>query len=125
MIKSESIPKTIDAYIETFPKNVQTSLKKLRRTIKDAAPGVQETIKYGMPTFVLGKNLVFFAAYKQHIGFYPTPKPILAFKKELARYKTSKGAIQFPLDEPVPLALVEKMVRFRVKDLAQQKNSAR
>lgn len=117
MMKSTPLPKTIDAYIETFPKNVQTSLKKLRRTIKNAAPRAQETLKYGIPTFVLGKNLVFFGAYKQHIGFYPTPKPIIAFKKELAPYKTSKGAVQFPINEPVPFALVEKMVRFRVKEL--------
>lgn len=117
MLNSASQIKTIDEYIEQFPKKIQISLKKLRRTIKDAAPGVQEAIKYNMPTFVLGKNLVFFAAYEKHIGFYPTPKPIIAFKKELARYKTSKGAIQFPIDEPVPFALVKKIVRFRVKEL--------
>jgi uncharacterized protein YdhG (YjbR/CyaY superfamily) len=109
--------KTINAYIEAQPRPVQAKLKKLRALIRKAAPKATEAIKYGMPAFVLGKNLVFFAAYKGHIGFYPTPKPIVAFKKELAKYKTSKGAIQFPIDEPVPLALVEKIVKWRVKDM--------
>jgi uncharacterized protein YdhG (YjbR/CyaY superfamily) len=108
--------KTIDAYIATFPAPVQMKLKKLRRTIRDLAPKATEAMKYGMPTFVLGKNLVHFAAYKNHIGFYPTPSAIVAFKKQLATFVTSKGAIQFPVDEPIPLSLVEKIVRFRVKE---------
>jgi uncharacterized protein YdhG (YjbR/CyaY superfamily) len=109
--------KTIDAYIEQQPNSVQMKLKKLRALIKKLAPKATEAIKYGMPAFVLGKNLVYFAAFKSHIGFYPTPGPIIAFKKELAGYKTSKGAIQFPIDEPVPMALVEKIVKFRVKEI--------
>lgn len=109
--------KTIDAYIEQQPKSVQTKLKKLRTLIRKAAPKATEAIKYGMPTFVLGKNCVFFAAYKQHIGFYPTPGPINAFKKALAGYKTSKGAIQFPIDQSIPFDLVEKIVKWRVKEM--------
>lgn len=109
--------KTIDAYIEQYPKPVQAKLKKLRSIIHTLAPKATEAIKYGMPAFVLGKNLVFFAAYKSHIGFYPTPGPINTFKKELAGYKTSKGAIQFPIDEPIPVALVEKIVKCRVKEM--------
>lgn len=112
--------KTIDAYIEQQPKPVQAKLKKLRALIWKLAPKATEAMKYGMPTFVLGKNLVFFAAYNKHIGFYPTPGPIIAFKKELAGYKTSKGAIQFPIDQPVPFALVEKIVKFRVKEMVAQ-----
>ena len=109
--------KTIDAYIEQQPKSAQAKLKKLRALMKKLAPKATEAIKYGMPTFVLGKNLVFFAAYKSHIGFYPTPGPINAFKKELVDYKTSKGAIQFPIDQPVPMVLVEKIVKWRVKEM--------
>jgi len=109
--------KTIDAYIEQQPKLVQAKLKKLRALIRKLAPKATEAIKYGMPAFVLGKNLVFFAAYKNHIGFYPTPGPINFFKKELAGYETSKGAIQFPIDKPVPFGLVEKIVKFRVKEM--------
>lgn len=120
MIKNTSRLKTIDAYIASFSPKVQVTLRKLRKIIQKAAPKATEAIKYGMPTFVLGKNLVFFAAYEHHIGFYPTPKPIIAFKKELASYKTSKGAIQFPIDEPIPFTLVEKIVRFRVKELTKK-----
>lgn len=107
--------KTIDAYIKQFPDEVQDILKKMRATIHSAAPKAGEAIKYGTPTFTLNGNLVHFAAYKHHIGFYPTPRPIVAFKKELAKYKTSKGAIQFPIDKPIPFVLVKKIVSFRVK----------
>ena len=108
--------KTIDEYIGVFPKEVQGILKTVRRKIGESAPAAQEAISYGIPTFKLNGNLVHFAAFKNHIGFYPTPSAIVAFKKELSRYKTSKGAIQFPIDEPMPLPLIGRMVKFRVKE---------
>jgi uncharacterized protein YdhG (YjbR/CyaY superfamily) len=108
--------KTIDEYIQTFPENIQTILEKMRQTIRKAAPEAVETISYRMPAFKLNGILVYFAAAKNHIGFYPTASPIEVFKKELSPYKTSKGAIQFPLNMPVPWDLVEKIVKFRVKE---------
>ena len=114
-------PKTIDEYITTSPKSVHSSLKKIREIVHTAAPKAEETIKYRMPTFVLnGKNLVHFAVMKNHLGFYPTPGPIIAFKKPLAKLVTSKGAIQFPLDQPIPYSLIARMVKFRVKQLLQK-----
>lgn len=107
---------TIDAYIATFPVSTQALLQKMRNTITKAAPKAEETISYGMPTFKLQGNLVHFAGYKKHIGFYPAPSGIEAFADELKKYKTSKGAIQFPVDEKLPLALVTKIVKFRVKE---------
>jgi uncharacterized protein YdhG (YjbR/CyaY superfamily) len=108
---------TIDEYKKSFPKDVQGILEKMRRTIKEAAPDAVEAISYQMPTFKLnGKNLVHFAAFKSHIGFYPIPSGIEAFKKELSAYKQGKGSVQFPLDKPVPYSLVKKVVRFRVKE---------
>jgi uncharacterized protein YdhG (YjbR/CyaY superfamily) len=108
--------KTIDEYIKTFPADIQNILEKMRRTIKETAPGAVEAFSYGMPTFKLNGNLVHFAAYKRHIGFYPTPSAIEAFGAELAPYRTSRGAIQFPLDKPVPFDLIKKIVAFRVKE---------
>lgn len=105
---------TIDEYIAAFPAEVQAKLHQLRAVIKAAAPETGEKISYGMPTFTLKGNLVHFAAYKTHIGFYPTPTGIEAFKEELAVYKTSKGAVQFPIDQPLPLELVRRMVEARV-----------
>jgi uncharacterized protein YdhG (YjbR/CyaY superfamily) len=110
------IPQTIDDYIAGFPPDVQTVLEKIRRTIRKAAPDAQETIKYRMPTFTLKGNLVHFAAFKKHIGFYPVPTGIEKFKKELSVYKGAKGSVQFPLDQPMPLALIRKIVRFRVRE---------
>jgi uncharacterized protein YdhG (YjbR/CyaY superfamily) len=108
---------TIDEYIRTFPEEVQTELEKMRKTIQDAAPGATEAIRYQMPTFRLNsKNLVHFAAFKNHIGFYPVPSGIEAFKKELSIYKQGKGSVQFPLDKPVPYELVKKIVTFRVAE---------
>lgn len=106
----------IDEYISTFPKNIQDILEKMRKVIQEAAPEAEEAISYGMPTFKLNGNLVHFAAYKNHIGFYPTPSGIEAFKEEISGYKSSKGAVQFPLDKPIPYDLVEKMVIFRVQE---------
>ena len=107
---------TIDQYIAAFPKDIQKLLKEMRATIKKAAPEAEEAIKYGIPTFVQEGNLVHFAAFKNHVGFYPAPKGIEAFKKELSKYEGGKGTVQFPLDKPIPLALVSKIVKFRVLD---------
>jgi len=106
--------KNIDEYISLFPKETQALLKQMRATIKEEAPDAEEAIKYQMPTFVLKGNLVHFAAYTNHIEFYPVPTGIEKFKKELSHYKTSKGAVQFPLDKPLPLLLIRKIVKFRV-----------
>ena len=117
---------TMDAYIASFPKEVQGILEKIRQTIRKAAPGAVEAISYQIPTFKLnGNNLVHFAAWKDHIGFYATPSGNAAFKKELARYKVAKGSIQFPLDEPIPYDLVTKMVMFRVKETQVKKKAKR
>ena len=107
---------TIDEYLATVPKKVQGILQELRQAIREAAPEAREAMSWQMPTFKLNGDLVHFAAHKNHIGFYPAPSAIEAFKEELSAYKTSKGAVQFPLDEPLPFDLVKKMVRFRVKE---------
>ena len=107
---------TIDEYISGFPEDIQTLLQQIRVTIKDAAPEAEEAIKYAMPTFVLNGNLVHFAAFKNHIGFYPVPSGIEAFKKELSVYKGAKGSVQFPLDQPMPLELITQIVKFRVSE---------
>lgn len=106
----------ITEYILSFPKDTQVLLEQMRMTIQKAAPNAKESMKYGMPTFELMGNLVHFAAYKNHIGFYPAPSGIIAFKTELAGYVTSKGAIQFPIDKKLPLTLVTKITKFRVKE---------
>lgn len=108
--------KEVDDYISGFPEEIRSILTKLRKVIRKAAPNATETISYRMPTFKLNGNLVHFAAFKNHIGFYPTPSAISAFEKELSAYHTSKGAIQFPNDKPIPYELIEKIVRFRVKE---------
>ena len=105
---------SIDEYIATFPNDVQKILQELRATIKAAAPDAQEKISYQMPTFFLKGNLVHFAAYKNHIGFYPTPSGIEKFQKELSKYEGAKGSVQFPINQPLPLDLVQKIVEFRV-----------
>jgi uncharacterized protein YdhG (YjbR/CyaY superfamily) len=107
--------KTIDEYIATFPPNIQAILQQIRATIHKAAPDAEETISYQMPAFKQNGVLVYFAAFKNHIGFFPTAQGIEAFKDKLAAYKTSKGTIQFPLDRPLPLDLIAEIVRFRVK----------
>ncbi len=113
----EKKPSTIDEYIASFPDDVQGILETMRRTIKKAAPTAEETIRYQMPTFKLnGKNLVHFAAFKHHIGFYPIPSGITAFQKELSVYKQGKGSVQFPLDKPMPYDLVKRIVLFRVNE---------
>lgn len=107
-------PKDIDEYIAGFPKEIQIILMQIRDTIKKAAPGAEETIKYAMPTFTLEGNLVHFAAFKNHIGFYPVPTGNNAFKKALSFYKQGKGSVQFPLDEAMPFELITRIVRWRV-----------
>jgi uncharacterized protein YdhG (YjbR/CyaY superfamily) len=111
---------TIDEYINTFPKEIQDILEKLRQTIQKAAADATEAISYGIPTFKLHGNLVHFAAYKNHIGFYPTSGPIEAFKKELSGYKRSKGTVQFPINQSLPLGLIRTIVKYRVKENAQR-----
>jgi uncharacterized protein YdhG (YjbR/CyaY superfamily) len=108
--------KTINSYIENFPPEVQVLLEKMRATISKAAPEAEETIGYGIPTFKLNGNLVHFAGYKNHIGFYPAPSAIKAFQKELSVYEGAKGSVQFPLNKALPIALVTKIVKFRVKE---------
>ena len=108
--------KTIDEYIETFPEEVQSILEKMRQTIRRAAPEAEEAISYQIPTFKLNGNLVYFAAFKNHIGFYPTPSGIEAFKKELSPYEGAKGSVQFPIEKPIPYGLVKKITMFRMKE---------
>ena len=114
METNKSTPKTIDEYIATFPNEVQQILGELRATIRKAAPDAEETINYQIPTFTLKGNLVHFAAYKKHIGFYPTPSGIEKFKEELAIFEGAKGSVKFPIDKPLPFGLISKIVRFRV-----------
>ncbi|MDO9373661.1 MAG: DUF1801 domain-containing protein [Ferruginibacter sp.] len=116
MKKLAVIPTRIEEYIDSYPPAIQTLLKQMHKTIREAAPGAEESISYQMPAFKLHGPLVYFAAYEKHIGFYPTPSGIENFKEELADYKRSKGAVQFPLDRPLPLKLISKMVRMRVKE---------
>jgi uncharacterized protein YdhG (YjbR/CyaY superfamily) len=114
--------KTIDEYIRSFPPEVQAILEKMRKTIRKAAPEAEEEIAYNMPAFKLnGKPLVYFAGFKNHIGFYPIPSGVEAFKKELSSYTMGKGSVQFPLDKPIPYDLVEKIVLFRVKENSTKK----
>lgn len=107
---------SIDDYIKSFPPGIQKLLQQVRTSIQKAAPEAEETIKYAMPTFMLNGNLVHFAAFKNHIGLYPTPNGIEAFKKELSVYKGAKGSVQFPLDQPMPLELIGKIVKYRVAE---------
>lgn len=111
-----SKPATIDEYIAQFPADVQALLQQMRGTIQEAAPQATEAISYGIPTFKLNGNLVHFAAYAHHIGFYPAPSGMAAFAKELAPYKVGKGSLRFPLGEPIPFDLVSAIVAYRVQE---------
>ena len=116
--------KTIDEYIAQFPKELQVLLEKMRTIIHKAAPKAEEAMAYGIPTFKMNGNLVHFGGYKNHIGFYPAPSGIEAFKKELAKYEGSKGTIRFPLDKPLPATLITQVVKFRVaKNLGKVKKN--
>lgn len=108
--------KSIDEYILQFSPEVREILNKLRKVIKEAAPEAEERISYQMPCFVLHGNLVYFAAFKKHIGFYPTPSGIEAFKDQLTVYKSAKGSVQFPLEKPLPYELITQIVKFRVTE---------
>jgi uncharacterized protein YdhG (YjbR/CyaY superfamily) len=110
----DNFSNSIDVYISGFPENIQTILEEIRKTIRQAAPEAQEAISYGIPTFVFHGNLVHFAANKKHIGFYPAPSGVEAFKTELSVYKGAKGSVQFPIDKPMPLELITEIVKFRV-----------
>ena len=117
MKREKTIAKDINEYIAGFPESVRGILEALRATIKEAAPGAEETISYAIPAFKLkGRMLVYFAGFKNHIGLYPAPRGNEAFKKELSGYKGGKGTVQFPLNEPIPLSLVAKIVKFRAKE---------
>ncbi len=116
MQTDQPTPQTIDEYIAGFPDAVQQILQQIRQTIRQAAPDAQEAISYQMPTFKLHGNLVHFAAFKKHIGFYPVPTGIEAFKDELAGYVGGKGSVQFPLDQPMPYDLISRIVQFRVME---------
>lgn len=113
---AQAAPTTIDEYIAGFPSAVQEILQKIRMTIREAAPDAEEAIKYQLPTFVLKGNLVHFGAFKKHIGFYSTPSGHQEFQEELSVYKGAKGSVQFPLDQPMPLDLIRRVVRFRVEE---------
>ncbi|ANU15213.1 hypothetical protein B481_1378 [Planococcus halocryophilus Or1] len=114
---------TIDEYIQQAPEDTREILRTLRKVIQEEAPEAKETIKYQMPTFVLNGNLVHFAAFKKHIGFYPVPSGIEAFQQELAPYKQGKGSVQFPLNQPIPYELIRKVVRFRIAENYKKANS--
>ena len=116
MRTNKTAPQNIDEYIADFPKDVQEILEKIRMTIRKAAPDAEETIKYQMPTFTLKGNLVHFAAWRKHIGFYPASSGVEKFKQELSAYDGAKGSVQFPLDKPIPFGLISKIVKFRVKE---------
>ena len=121
MTDGKNKPKDIDEYIGLFPQDVQVILQKLRKTIRTAAPESEEAISYQIPTFKLNGNLVHFAAFKNHIGFYPTPSGIEAFKRELSKYEGAKGSVKFPLDEELPLDLIGKIVKFRIRENLEKK----
>jgi len=110
----------IDSYIAAYPEDIQKILQQIRSLIRKIAPDAVEAIKYAIPTFVLKGNLVHFAAFKNHIGFYPAPTGIAAFEKDLSVYKQGKGSVQFPIDQPMPLLLIEKIVKFRITEQTQK-----
>ncbi|MCE1253510.1 MAG: DUF1801 domain-containing protein [Anaerolineae bacterium] len=114
MMPDKPAPQTIDEYIAAFPAEIQDILQQIRAVVHQEAPEASEAISYGMPTFKLNGNLVHFAAFKNHIGFYPTPTGIDAFKEALSAFKGAKGSVQFPLDQPMPFDLIRDIVRFRI-----------
>ena len=115
-MEAKAVPETIDEYILQYPPDIQEILSKLRQVIKQAAPEATEKMSWQMPTFALHGNLVHFAVHKKHIGFYPAPSAIEAFKQELAEYKSAKGSVQFPLNKPMPYELISRIVNFRVAE---------
>lgn len=115
--------KTVEQYLSSFPAKTKAMLKDLRKTIKQNAPKAEELISYNMPAYKLNGPLVYFAGYKNHIGLYPTPNGIAAFKKELSRYKSAKGSVQFPIDEALPLGLIAEIVKFKVAENLEKESS--
>jgi uncharacterized protein YdhG (YjbR/CyaY superfamily) len=120
MISTKTRPKTIDEYIQAAPREAQRKLREMRACIRAAAPRAKEGLKWGMPAFSYRRILVTFAGFRKHIGFYPTPSAVTAFAKELSKFSTAKGSIQFPLEKPLPLSLVRKITTFRVKESVEQ-----
>ena len=116
---------TIDKYISTFPKDVQKKLESIRQTIKKSAPGAEETISYQIPAFKLNGTLIYFAGFKNHVSIYPAPRGNAEFKKELSEYKGGKGTVQFPLDKPIPLSLIRRIVKYRIKENFNKVNNKR
>jgi len=116
MAPSKARPKTVAEYIDSAPKEVQKKLRAMRGCIRKAAPGAKEGLKWGMPAFSYQRILVTFAAHKHHIGFYPTPPAVKAFAKDLSKFATARGSIQFPLDKPLPLPLIRRITAFRVQE---------
>jgi len=116
---------TIDKYISTFPKDVQKKLESIRQTIKKSAPGAEETISYQIPAFKLNGPLIYFAGFKNHVSLYPAPRAAAEFKKELSEYKGGKGTVQFPLDKPIPLSLIRRIVKYRIKENFNKVNNKR
>jgi uncharacterized protein YdhG (YjbR/CyaY superfamily) len=116
MISKKAKPKTITGYIKAVPKENREKLREMCVCIRAAAPGAKESLKWGMPAFSYKRILVTFAAFRHHIGFYPTPSAVKAFEKSLSKFKTAKGSIQFPLEKPLPLALIRKITMFRVRE---------
>lgn len=126
MRTKQTSPKDIDEYIAGFPSEVQDILEKIRMTIRKAAPGAEEKISYQIPTFNLGGSyLVYFGAYKKHIGLYPAPRGIARFKKELSVYEGGKGTVRFPLDKPIPFELIRRIVKFRVMEILARAETER
>jgi uncharacterized protein YdhG (YjbR/CyaY superfamily) len=118
----KTVTKAIDDYIAGFPKESQEIMQKIRATIRKAVPDATETISYKIPTFNLnGHHLVYFAAYKKHIGMYPVPTGDAEFRREIATYQTGKGTLQFPLDQPIPYKVITKIVKFRIKETLERK----
>jgi len=113
---SENIPETVDEYIASFPENIQERLNEIRRIVRQTAPEATEKISYRMPAYVFNGMLIYFAAFKNHIGFYPLSSAIEAFQNELSDYKRSKGTVQFPNDKPIPLLLIARIIEFRVRE---------
>lgn len=120
MTSKKARPETITEYINAAPKEAQERLREMRACIRDAAPGAQESLKWGKPAFSYQRILVMFAAAKRHIGFYPTPSAVKAFAKELAEFSTSDASIRFPLDKPLPLALIRKITAYRVRESLEE-----
>lgn len=120
MVARKARPKTVDEYIEATPKEAQQKLREMRKCIRAAAPGAKENLKWGMPAYSDRRILVTFAAFKHHIGFYPTPSVVKAFAKELPKFVTSNASIQFPLNKPLPLPLIRKITAFRVRQSTEE-----